>query len=130
MFILTLRTDKPISELGLYRDKQQIDYIQWEADRKLAETINTQIRELVDKNKAKLSDLEGVIVYKGPGSFTGLRIGITVANALVQGLSIPIVSTGEDNWIVEGVEQLANGEDERRALPEYGALPHITSPKK
>lgn len=130
MIILTIRTDSPISELGLYDNDKQIAYMKWEADRKLAETINTKIKKLLDINHVELTQLEGVLAYKGPGSFTGLRIGLSVANALAQGLNIPIVSTNKDDWINEGLKQLANGEDERRALPEYGALPHITSPKK
>ena len=130
MHILTVRTDKPISELGLYDNKKQLDYIEWEADRKLAETISIQIKQLMNKNGVDYSDLGSIIVYEGPGSFTGLRIGISVANALAQGLSIPIVSTSGDDWIEVGQELHAKGDNQSRVKPEYGALPHITLPKK
>lgn len=38
----------------------------------------------------KLQDLKGIEVEKGPGSFTGLRVGVSVANALGFSLGIPV----------------------------------------
>lgn len=130
MLILTIRTDKPEAELGLYDDQQQIAYDTWEAHRQLAETLHTHIAELLAGHKHGLSDLEGLVVFKGPGSFTGLRIGITVADALAYGLKIPIVASEHDDWIAAGIQRLLDGENQEIAMPEYGALPNITLPKK
>ena len=49
MLILTIRTDKPEAELGLYKDNQQLDYFVWQAHRELAETIHNKIKELLEK---------------------------------------------------------------------------------
>lgn len=130
MIILTIRTEKPVAELGLYQGSTKIDYITWEAGRQLAETIHVRLEELLQENGYSLHDLQAIAVFKGPGSFTGLRIGISVANALADGLSIPIVSTQGDNWIDEARQRLESGDNEYTALPEYGAPPHITTPKK
>jgi tRNA threonylcarbamoyladenosine biosynthesis protein TsaB len=129
MLVLTIRSDKPEAELGLYDDKQ-LSYLAWQAHRELAETIHRQIQTLFEQTGLKLEDVKGLVVFKGPGSFTGLRIGLSVANALAAGLNVPIVSeTGED-WIKQGLARLQAGANEEVALPEYGAPPRTTMPKK
>lgn len=50
------------------------------------------------KAKAKLPDLKGVFVIKGPGSFTGLRVGLSVANQFSHQLKIPITGLRTDEW--------------------------------
>lgn len=128
MRVLTIRTDKPEAELGLYKDTEQVEYKTWEAHRILAETIHNEINTLL--NESKLEDIEGIVIYKGPGSFTGLRIGISVANAFAESLHIPIVGATGDGWIDDGVQALMSGRNEKIVLPEYGAPVHITQQKK
>ena len=130
MLILTIRTDKPEAEIGLFEDNKRLAYTAWAAHRELAETIQQRIEQLLDKHKNSLSDLQGIVAYEGPGSFTGLRIGLTVANALAYSLHIPIVATTTGDWITIGQHRLANGQYDAIALPEYGAPPNITPPRK
>jgi len=130
MLIITLRTDKPEAELGLFEDETQLYYYTWHAHRELAETLHAKLNDLLNKNSMQLHDIQGVVVFKGPGSFTGLRIGITVANALAYSLNVPIVSVEDPEWLQKGTKRLLAGESEPVALPEYGAAPHITPQKK
>lgn len=130
MLILTLRTDNPKAEIGLYSDSGRIAYDTWEAHRQLAETIHTRIAHLLDTQKNELHDLTGVVVYEGPGSFTGLRIGISVANALAYGLPIPVSGQTGDDWQQNGVQQIVDGTAAKLAMPEYGAPVHITQQKR
>lgn len=129
MLILTIRTDKPEAELGLYEDANQLAYTTWLAHRELAETIQTRLEELLKANGKKLQDIQAIVAYRGPGSFTGLRIGLSIANALAYSLDIPIVASDED-WITVGINRLLTGERDELALPEYGALPNITQQRK
>lgn len=48
------------------------------------------IAKILKKNKVKFSDLKSVEVNPGPGSFTGTRVGVSVANALGFALNIPV----------------------------------------
>jgi len=130
MVILTIRTDKPEAELGLYDGDQQLKYEAWEAYRELSNTIHKKLASLLESQNKKLEDVQGIVCFQGPGSFTGLRIGLTVGNALAYGLSVPVKGTMGDDWIKQGVTALVNGESDERALPEYGAEAHITMPKK
>jgi tRNA A37 threonylcarbamoyladenosine modification protein TsaB len=84
MIILTLRTDKTEAEIGLYDNEKQLAYEIWYAHRELAETIHKKLAEILDKASKELNDIGGVVCFKGPGSFTGLRIGLTVGNALAR----------------------------------------------
>lgn len=130
MLILSIRTDKPEAELGLFDEQNSLDYVTWEAHRELSKTLHQKIDGLLSTNGKTLDDLEGIVCFQGPGSFTGLRIGLTVANALAYGKQLPIVATMEDDWIKIGIDRLHAGEDDRITLPHYGSEAHITQPRK
>ncbi|HSX07343.1 MAG TPA: tRNA (adenosine(37)-N6)-threonylcarbamoyltransferase complex dimerization subunit type 1 TsaB [Candidatus Saccharimonadales bacterium] len=130
MLVLTIRTDKPEAELGLYNDGARLAYTSWHAHRELSTTIHLKIEELLKNQSKTLQDLEGIVCFQGPGSFTGLRIGLTVGNAMAYAFSLPIVAAQDENWIEQGIARLERGERDPLALPEYGAAANITVPKK
>jgi len=125
MLILTIRTDKPEAEIGLFEDDEKLDYLSWQAHRELAVTIHQKIEEITKNEK-----IQAVAVFRGPGSFTGLRIGISVANALADSLQIPVVATDGEDWLPQAVDRLKKGENDQLALPEYGAPVKTTPPRK
>ena len=129
MLILTIRTDKPEAEIGLFEDERELKYEAWQAHRELAETIHKKIDELLKAQRKELKNVGGVVVFKGPGRFTGLRIGITTANAIADALGVSVVSEAADTWASKGIARLLQGENETIALPEYGSEPNITKPK-
>jgi tRNA threonylcarbamoyladenosine biosynthesis protein TsaB len=129
MIILTIRTDKPEAELGLYEQGTPLAYLKWQAHRELAETIHLKLKELLDGQGISPQEMQAIIAYQGPGSFTGLRIGLSVANALAYSLMLPIVGATGDDWIQTGLKSLAEGQNGGQITPEYGAPPNITPPK-
>jgi tRNA threonylcarbamoyladenosine biosynthesis protein TsaB len=130
MIILTLRTDKPEAELGLYDGETQLAYETWQAHRQLAETIHAKLQAMLAAHGKTLEDIQGVVCFQGPGSFTGLRIGLSVGNALAYGLGVPIVATQDPNWLETGITSLQAGKNDRVALPFYGAEVYITPQKR
>ena len=130
MLILTIRTDNPEAELGLYEDQKQLAYLSWPAHRQLAESIHVQMQTILESQDKQFAGVDGIVVFEGPGSFTGLRIGISVANALAAGLAKPIVGAQGDDWQAAGIRKLINGKNQQIIAPFYGALPNITLPKK
>ncbi len=129
MIVLTIRSDKPEAEIGLFDNDKPLAYETWLAHRQLAETIHTKIRDLLKSQKKDWPDVGGIICYKGPGSFTGLRIGASVANALAYSLNIPIVGASSKKWIEQGIKRLKNGKNDKQILPKYGSPVHITLPR-
>ncbi|MBC7746510.1 tRNA (adenosine(37)-N6)-threonylcarbamoyltransferase complex dimerization subunit type 1 TsaB [Pedobacter sp.] len=128
--ILAIKTDSPIAELYLFDDQgQEVAQDIWEAGRSLAKDLLRHIDTLIGTNGSWLS-LSGLVVFRGPGSFTGLRIGITTANTISYANQLPIVGECGDAWAISGCQRLMRGENDQIVLPEYGSAPHITAPKK
>lgn len=130
MLVLTIRTDKPEAELGLFTVHTKLAYEVWEAHRQLSVTIHQKIEQLLQAQGKTMQDVEAIVCFQGPGSFTGLRIGLSVGNALAYALGIPVIATMGDDWISRGITRLHAGERDELALPQYGAAAHITIPRK
>ena len=130
MIILTIRTDKPEAEIGIFYDDKSLAYHTWPADCQLAETIHIELEVMLQTQNLVIQNVEGIVAYSGPGSFTGLRIGLSVANALAVSLPAAIVGGTGDDWISAGSQKLQKGINQQQVMPEYGSLPHITAPRK
>ncbi len=128
--VLTIKTDQPQAELHLWREGREMGQKIWLADRQLAAELYKEIESLLGRHQQTLTDLTGVVVFAGPGSFTGLRIGVTAANSLAYGLNIPVVGARGESWQSSGLKKLQSTKFIKSALPEYGALPNISRPKK
>lgn len=59
-------------------------------DRQKAQVVLPMIQELLHKNALLFTDLTAIQVTVGPGSFTGLRVGVSIANTLGVYLQIPV----------------------------------------
>lgn len=68
--------------LGLYKDGQLIDGVSKEAFKKQSETIFVELNQLLERNAVDYKDIDQVIITDGPGSYTGIRIAMTIAKVL------------------------------------------------
>jgi len=59
--------------------------------RKQSEMLPGAIRDLISRHRITLSDLEGIAIGLGPGSFTGLRIGLATAKGISYAARLPLV---------------------------------------
>ncbi len=128
--ILGLDTSTPTCKMWLQKDSGESVSQTWLAERRLASELLTRLEAFLQKNDCTLKDLSGLVVFRGPGSFTGLRIGMTVMNTLSEGLQIPIVGDMSENWLTTTQQKLRAGENQKIVMPEYGGVPHVTLPKK
>jgi tRNA threonylcarbamoyladenosine biosynthesis protein TsaB len=127
--ILLLDTSTPVARLTLADGDNRIEH-EWQADRQLAKGLLGWLQDRLQEQGKTWQDVTGIGAYSGPGSFTGLRIGLTVLNTLADSLQIPIVGTTGDDWQTTATERLAAGENDRIALPYYGSDANITIPRK
>jgi tRNA threonylcarbamoyladenosine biosynthesis protein TsaB len=71
-----------------------------------ASRLTVFIEEILQENKIKAQDLEAIAVSKGPGSYTGLRIGVSVAKGIAYAASIPLIgikTTLSMFWGIAGI---------------------------
>ena len=123
--IILLDTSTVICHLTTV-DGESSNNFDWEDGRTLARGLLAFIQEKVGDVK----NISGIGIMRGPGSFTGLRIGMAVANTLADGLGVPIVGETGDSWRESALGRLSSGEDDQVILPFYGGDAHITKPKK
>lgn len=95
--ILCIDTITEFAGIALVDSKKSHVYLPF-PEKKIAESIIATIEKAMKKAKAKLADLTGVMVIKGPGSFTSLRVALSVANQFAHQLKIPIVGLRTDEW--------------------------------
>lgn len=57
-----------------------------------AEKLHVFIEEILKESSIRVTDLKAIAVSKGPGSYTGLRIGVSTAKGLCYALEIPLIS--------------------------------------
>jgi tRNA threonylcarbamoyladenosine biosynthesis protein TsaB len=127
--ILLLNTSTPTCCLSLIDGNWRQDY-EWLAARSLAKGLLGFLNEKLVENGKNWADITAIGVFEGPGSFTGLRIGITVMNTIADAQSVPIVGGQGDNWQQQVITKLQSGQNDKIVLPFYGSEAKITVAKK
>jgi tRNA threonylcarbamoyl adenosine modification protein YeaZ len=127
--IILLDTSTPVCHLSLIDGEMRRDS-DWDAGRGLAKGLLSFLETELKVTQSTWSDISGIGVFQGPGSFTGLRIGMTVMNTLAGSLSIPIVGAQGDNWQRDALSRLENKDNDQVVLPFYGGEANITKPRK
>ena len=90
--ILCIETGTDICSVGLARDGELISLRESDQGRDHAKRLGVFVDELLRETGVMPDELDAVAVGKGPGSYTGLRIGVSFAKGLCYGLQIPLVA--------------------------------------
>lgn len=72
-------------------DGRILDAIRWQWKKDTGTEVLKNIDKLLKRRQLSSKDIRTILVNRGPGSFTGTRVGITVANTLAWNLSIPVI---------------------------------------
>ena len=90
--ILCIETGTDICSVGLARDGELISLRESDEGRDHAKRLGVFVDELLRETGVMPDELDAVAVGKGPGSYTGLRIGVSFAKGLCYGLQIPLIA--------------------------------------
>lgn len=96
MLILAIETSTQICSLALLRDNRLLAEWYVQSGRTHSTGIMSQLTSLLERSGIDKKDLQAIAVNIGPGSFTGLRIGLSLAKALAIALDIPLVGVASD----------------------------------
>ncbi|MCK1977627.1 tRNA (adenosine(37)-N6)-threonylcarbamoyltransferase complex dimerization subunit type 1 TsaB [Jeotgalicoccus huakuii] len=92
MISLLIDTSNQALSVALNRDGKLVAEINTNFKKTHSETLLENINKLLNIGDIKKQDIDRVIVARGPGSYTGIRIAATVAKMLAKGLNIPLYS--------------------------------------
>lgn len=99
--ILCIETGTDVCSVGLARDGELLSLRESDQGRDHAKNLAVFVDELLRETDINPNDLDAVAVGKGPGSYTGLRIGVSFAKGLCYGLNIPLVAVGSLDALAE-----------------------------
>ena len=86
MITVLLDSSNTNLSVGIAKDNLVLDYISYEAWQRQSEYMIVELNKLLEKHNVKKEDIKEVIVAKGPGSYTGVRIAITIAKTIAVAL--------------------------------------------
>ena len=92
--ILCIETGTDICSVGLSKDGELISLRESDEGRDHAKRVGVFVDELLRENDVAPDELDAIAVGMGPGSYTGLRIGVSFAKGMCYGLQIPLVAVG------------------------------------
>lgn len=132
MNILYINTAGDEAKIGLIEESNS-KFITFGPKQKFSEKLLSKIDKLLKDSNVNPQKLSAVAVFRGPGSFTGLRIGIATANALAFSLNISVIEISETNLKnlpQKIIQKFCSKKFTKIVTPFYGRPPHITRPKK
>lgn len=92
--LLSLETSTDVCSVAVHRDDKLLAIGEVHLGQAHASRLAPLIKDVLTMADVKMSDLNGVAVSAGPGSYTGLRIGTSTAKGLCYALGIPLYSAG------------------------------------
>jgi len=124
--ILFVDTSTNDSVVAVLNNDKVLDKVVWNGGGELSDSLLVKIDELLKRLNISLIDISSIAVNPGPGSYTGLRIGISTANALSWSRKIPIRSA---KFEVDKIKFLTPP-SYSPIFPVYSGPPNITRSKK
>lgn len=106
--ILNLETATTNCSVSVYKDRELLALKEHDTPNySHSEQLHVFIEDVIREGSLEFSDLDAIAVSKGPGSYTGLRIGVSAAKGLCFALDIPLIS-------IATLESMANQIDSKK----------------
>lgn len=90
--ILNIESSTEVCSVAVARDGAVLAYREDRHEKSHSTKLTVFVQETLQEISAEITELSAVSVSEGPGSYTGLRIGVSVAKGLCYGLNIPLIA--------------------------------------
>lgn len=104
MKILAIDTTSKICSVALLEDDKIIDEMNLDSGLTHSENLMPLVKEILEKNKIELKEINLIGVDVGPGSFTGIRIGVASVKAMAEVWNIPVASITSLETLARSIE--------------------------
>lgn len=95
MISLFIDTALSYIRVALFKDNKLIDSINEKCERNMSALFDSKVEELFKRNNLELSEVNKIYTVTGPGSFTGIRVGMTFSKVLAMSLNQKITPISE-----------------------------------
>ena len=106
--IICLETATNLCSVALCNSGGVITLKETNESKSHASMLTVFIEEILKENGLRAHDLEAIAVSKGPGSYTGLRIGVSVAKGIAYAASIPLIGIETTYSMFRGMSEMWN----------------------
>lgn len=95
--MISLFVDTALSyiRIALFKDDVLLDFINDKCDKNMSSLFDVRVKDLFDRNHLSLRDVDKIYTVTGPGSFTGIRVGMTFSKVLAFSLNKKITPISE-----------------------------------
>lgn len=105
MLILGIDTSSDICSVGLSEKENFLGEVNIKLKRRHSERLLPIIDKLFKETGLQINDIEGIVITDGPGSFTGLRIGLSTVQAFKQALDVPVYSVSSLEYMAYSLKK-------------------------
>lgn len=129
MYLFIDTTSEPAAIFLLASNMEILDRVILGQKNRLSELLIVEIDNLLKKNKSSKENLQAIFVHPGPGSYTGVRIGVATANLLAFSLNIPVYGFSFEKSKKIALKKIKSQTFVSPVLPIYKSAPTITQKK-
>jgi tRNA threonylcarbamoyl adenosine modification protein YeaZ len=106
-------SEKDHASIGLWRENMWVIWKEWSGQGRHSEKLLSEIENITATHHVSSNDVAQILVHTGPGSFTGIRVGVVTANAIGYALSIPV--TGVTQFDLFEIELLQTLNEQKKS---------------
>jgi tRNA threonylcarbamoyladenosine biosynthesis protein TsaB len=108
--LLSLETSTSVCSAALHDAERLVAFAELHREQSHAAKLAVLIDHVLKMADRGMPDINGIVVSSGPGSYTGLRIGVSTAKGLAYALSVPLISIGTLELMTHQVQSRMNEE--------------------
>ncbi len=110
--ILNIDTSISTAYISLAKNGEVIGEAIYTEQKSHAANVHVAINEILKKSGLKISQIEAIAIAIGPGSYTGLRVGLSAAKGLCYALKIPLIKVGTlELMAIHAISKVVDAED-------------------